>query len=75
MSVLRVSCAVAVVVLALPLLSACAGGPQTRPVAQSNFSNDQAYIARVEQIATRRGIRVEWVNPPAQKTATLASVD
>lgn len=28
--------------------------------------NDAAYMARVEQLALRRGIDLHWVNPPAR---------
>lgn len=40
--------------------------PAARP---GSISNDSAYIARVEQIARRRGIQVTWVNPPGKRVA------
>ena len=38
--------------------------PQRAP---SNLDNDEAYIARVEQIARRRGIDVVWVHLPRRQ--------
>lgn len=54
------------------LLAGCAStgasgyssGPGTRLTA------DEAYIARVEQIARRRGIEIVWVNYPKHRVPT-----
>lgn len=61
----------AVLSLSVSGLAACAGmqarsdaafvPPQRAP---SIMDNDEAYIARVEQIARRRGIEVVWINLP-----------
>lgn len=65
---------------ALPLvLSACTtsphrvAGPDPAPVRSDSPVVDSAhanaeYIARVNAQARRRGMVVEWVNPPAQQT-------
>lgn len=65
-------------VLLLPVLGlgACAGmqerssaafvPPQRAP---SIMDDDELYIARVEQIARRRGIEVVWVNLPRKPVA------
>ena len=53
--------------LAVMGLAACASmddqsarvSPQVAPI-----SADQAYMARVEELARRRGLEVMWVNPP-----------
>lgn len=36
----------------------------------SKYRMDDAYVARVEQIALRRGIRVQWVNTPTKRDRT-----
>lgn len=57
-------------------LAACAGmrerpsaafvPPQRAP---SILTSDEAYMARVESIARRRGIEVIWVNVPRKRVA------
>jgi hypothetical protein len=44
--------------------------PQMAPI-----DVDQAYIARVEEIARRRGLEVQWVNPPTTRQDLVASGD
>ena len=34
-----------------------------------NINADDAYVAKVERIARRRGIEVIWVNPPLAREA------
>ena len=57
-------------------LSACAGThgvSRAAPPVESRpgaITNDGAYIARVEQVARRRGIEVQWVNPPTKRVAS-----
>lgn len=59
------------------LLAACATtGEQTAFVsrtrmvhAQARVTSDEAYVARVEAIARRRGIGLIWVNPPTKIVA------
>ena len=59
------------------LLTACAStGEKTSYVPQvrsaypeSQIAADDAYMARVEFLARRRGINLTWVNPP-RKVAT-----
>lgn len=54
---------------ALALLAGCASTPDnppygSRPAAAGLDSYDQAYMARVEAAAARRGVDVRWVHPP-----------
>lgn len=57
-------------------LAACAssGGmasynaPATQ-YAETRLDNDEAYMARVEEYARRRGIDLQWVNPPRKIVA------
>lgn len=56
-------------------LAACATTPPvashaTEPAAASRqvrIVNDDAYIAYVERVARRRGVIVQWVNPPTRR--------
>ena len=57
------------------LLAACASGGMTRAVPEPNRSAPNAvvenaeYIAYVEELARRRGVDVQWVNPPVRRVA------
>jgi len=59
-------------------LAACASmddqsarvSPQVAPI-----DVDQAYITRVEEIARRRGLEVQWVNPPTTRRELVATGD
>lgn len=69
----------AVLSLSVLGLAACAGmhersdssyvSPQRAP---SIIEDDDAYVARVESIALRRGIDVVWVNMPRKPVARMA---
>lgn len=37
---------------------------------QATIEQDDAYVARIESIARRRGIQVQWVNVPTRRIAT-----
>lgn len=58
------------------LTTAVMAGCATQPSRQSSappprpglMVQDTAYIARVEQKAQRRGLQVQWVNPPKRRT-------
>ena len=61
----------AVVALSLLGLSACASMDErdtalAPPSAADSptIHTDAVYVATVEQLARKRGVRVEWVNPP-----------
>lgn len=41
--------------------------PQAKP---GTIDADSEYMGRVEQIARRRGIEVQWVNPPTKRVAS-----
>lgn len=64
-------------VLLLPVLglAACAGMQERSsaafvpPQRAPSIMDDELYIARVEQIARRRGIEVVWVNLPRKRVA------
>jgi hypothetical protein len=69
----------AILSLSLAGLAACAttDDQSTSRVPQSErLTPDELYIARVEQIARRRGIEVVWVHPPyAPSSEEIALVD
>lgn len=64
---------VAALSLSVATLGACASMDerQTTVVKSSSqvvsIEQDQAYIAQVERIARRRGIHLQWVNPPTKR--------
>ena len=55
------------------LLSACASGGASLTKSGHSARSDLAYIARVEQVARRRGVQVHWVNPPREREQHVAS--
>ncbi len=64
------------VLIALPLVAASGCASTSNSVRSSNvppaqtayvYERNEAYIARVEAIAARRGVAIEWVNPPQIK--------
>lgn len=69
---MRMRCSVAA--LSLCTLAACASSADRAPVADAAAAKpkrpetvlDQAYMARVERAALRRGILVQWVHPPTK---------
>lgn len=63
-------------------LAACASqSPRYEPsVSQTSaqppgYERDAAYIATVEHIARRRGVGVQWVNPPLRRAAQSDGVE
>ena len=34
---------------------------------QQKFVTDSTYVAKVEKMASRSGVRVNWVNPPVKR--------
>jgi hypothetical protein len=61
-------------------LSACAGSHEMVRAAQPEralapgevrIEQNSAYIAEVERIARRRGIDVQWVNPPNSRRVAV----
>ena len=68
----------AVLSISVAGLCACAGTPQRvsqAPPAPSAdrpgaVVSDSEYIAYVERVARRRGIEVQWVNPPTKRVAS-----
>ena len=59
-------------VLTTAVMAGCATQPPRQasapPQAPGLMVADSAYIARVEQKALRRGLQVQWVNPPKRRT-------
>ena len=56
---------------AATLLASCASTDDRSTLAPGNqgtMVNDAEYIAGVENMAARRGVKVEWVNPPKVRT-------
>lgn len=58
--------------MAVAALAACATTSETayQPAAaesHATIDNDYQYMARVEQVARRRNIDVQWVNPPVKR--------
>ena len=74
------ACVRAVVLgFAVSWVSACTGMHQKSdaafvppPGSPATLDDDALYIARVEQIARRRGIGVVWVNAPSRPVARKA---
>lgn len=65
----------AAAILVAMVLSGCATAPRTAPM-QSNLDPlDAAYMARVEHEAMRRGVRVQWVNPPRRELPQPPQLD
>ena len=57
---------------AATLLASCASMDDRSTLAPGNqgtMVNDAEYIAVVETLAARRGVQVEWVNPPKVKSS------
>lgn len=47
------------------LVAACASAPASQAqTAGKRYQADSEYMAMVELIARRRGVDIEWVNPP-----------
>jgi ABC-type sugar transport system substrate-binding protein len=44
-----------------------------QPQASNPFAVDGAYVTLVNQEARRRGVQVEWVNPPNKRARTSKS--
>lgn len=74
---MKASVRMAVLSLAVLGLSACAGmetrsanAPQREP---SLIDQDSDYVGYVEEVARRRGVEVNWVNPPTKRELDLAA--
>lgn len=73
---MNASLRMAVLSLAVLGLSACAGmetkSASAEPREPSLIDPDSDYISRVEEIARRRGVEVNWVNPPTLSERQVA---
>lgn len=59
---------IAVVAGALVLLAGCASnGASSFTRHTGSERTDAEYIAKVEQVARRRGVRIVWLNAPSRK--------
>ena len=55
------------------LLAACASTETAmHPASQTSITQDGTYVAVVENIAKKRGVRVVWVNPPDKRRQVVA---
>lgn len=62
-------------ILPMLLLASCAGTqefsrsttPAAAPAPETPMTKDDIYVARVEEIARRRGVQVVWVNRPKER--------
>lgn len=52
-----------------PSIQTPAAIPTPADPAEKRAAADAAYMARVEEIARRRGIAVQWVHPPLTRVA------
>lgn len=72
---MKASVRMAVLAVSVLGLAACATTEETTGYApakaypQTRLDNDEAYMARVEAYARRRGIDLTWVNPPRKIVA------
>ena len=72
---MKVSVRMAVLSASVLGLAACASTGETTSytpapkVQQTTLENDEAYMAKVEAIARRRGLGLTWVNPPRKIVA------
>lgn len=57
------------------LASGCATTSDSYTTKRSDLRADSVYIAKVEAIARRRGVDVEWVNPPRIADRRVARSD
>ena len=52
-------------------LASCAGTHElsrsTAPASATPMTKDDIYVARIEEIARRRGVQVVWVNRPRER--------
>lgn len=72
MRALSVSLLATVAVLGL---SGCASTHDRMAVERAQpLTPEQAYIAKVERVAARRGLQVIWVNPPKTARENLVAV-
>lgn len=61
-------------------LAACASQGDTRsgsaaPAATDNHRQDGTYMFTIERVARRRGVEVQWVNPPLRRASESAPAD
>ncbi|VXB81021.1 conserved exported hypothetical protein [Luteimonas sp. 9C] len=72
-SCLRVTVALSACVLAAcastspPMAGAPADAPRLRAIDPPRISTDDDYVARVNREAQRRGLQVQWINPPVRR--------
>jgi hypothetical protein len=67
---MKVAIAIALFTLSLVGLGGCSSMESKSTVARSVEVDDGDYVARVENLALRRGVSVHWVNPPTKRIVT-----
>ena len=53
----------------LLMLGGCSSTQDKSAMAKPHDVDDGAYIAQVEQTAHKRGVTVQWVNPPQKRVS------
>lgn len=53
--------------IAFSLLAACATSDEMAAGENVRIVQNDEYVAVVEELAKRRGVRVQWVNPPDRR--------
>jgi len=71
-AIMKSTLALSMLALSLLMLGGCSSTQDKSAMVKPHDVDDGTYIARVEQQAHRRGVYVQWVNPP-QKHVTTAS--
>lgn len=69
---------IALISVAVAGLAACASMDDGRASLSPDnraIGPDKAYMSRVEAIAQRRGIDVQWINPPVRDETLVAGGD
>lgn len=79
---MRTSHQAALIAASAVLLTACAssGGMASSQPASSyhppeKVTRDERYVAMVERVARRRGVKVHWINPPTRRVDAAGQAD
>ena len=61
--------ALSMLALSLLMLGGCSSTQDKSAMAKPHDVDDGAYIARVDRAAHKRGVFVQWVNPPQKRVS------
>jgi hypothetical protein len=67
---MKVAIAMGLFALSMVAMGGCSSMQDKATVARSVEVDDADYVARVENLALRRGVIVQWVNPPTRRIVT-----